>query len=302
MDRVARATRATDGAEERIVIVSLFVLTIRIALPYLAAAMGGVWSERAGVVNVALEGTMLVGALGAVAGTIAGHSPWIGLLLAVIAGVALQLVHGIAVLFGRANAIVSGIALNLLAAGGTRFLLRALYDSDSNSPAIPALAQNGGTALDPATWIIFALVASTIVMLRSTPFGLRVRATGEHPEAAESAGVSVRATRLWAVGLAGACAGIGGAWLAFDQHQFGSNMSQGRGFIALAAVIVGNWRPGRAALFCLFFGFAQALQIVLQDRHVIAHQLVQMLPYLATLIALAGLVGRTRPPAALGKS
>ena len=280
---------------------SLFAQTIRIALPYLAAAMGGVWSERSGVVNVALEGTMLVGALGAVAGTIAGHSPWVGLLLAVVAGVVLQLVHGVAVLFGRANAIVSGIALNLAAAGGTRFLLRALYDSASNSPAIPALTSRGGAAADPATWIILALVAATVVGLRSTPLGLRVRATGEHPEAAESAGVSVRATRLWAVAFAGVCAGIGGAWLAFDQHQFSSGMSNGRGFIALAAVIVGSWRPGRAALFCLLFGFAEALQIVLQDRHVVAHQIVQMLPYLATLIALAGLVGRTRPPASLGK-
>jgi ABC-type uncharacterized transport system permease subunit len=280
---------------------SLFTQTIRIALPFLAAAMGGVWSERSGVVNVALEGTMLVGALGAVAGTIAGHSPWVGLLLAIVAGVVLQLVHGIAVLYGRANAIVSGIALNLAAAGGTRFLLRALYDSASNSPPIPALTARGGTAADPATWIILALVAATVIGLRSTPLGLRVRATGEHPEAAENAGVSVRATRLWAVAFAGVCAGVGGAWLAFDEHQFSSGMSNGRGFIALAAVIVGNWRPGRAALFCLLFGFAVAFQIVLEDRHLVAHQFVQMLPYLATLIALAGLVGRTRPPAALGK-
>jgi simple sugar transport system permease protein len=282
-------------------ILALFAQTLRIALPYLAAAMGGVWSERSGVVNVALEGTMLVGALGAVAGTIAGHSPWLGLLLAIVAGVALQLVHGIAVLFGRANAIVSGIALNLFALGGTRFLLRALYDSASNSPAIPALTPRGGTALDPATWIILALVVATVVGLRSTPFGLRVRATGEYPEAASNAGVSVVATRLFAVAIAGVCAGIAGAWLAFDQHQFSSGMSNGRGFIALAAVIVGGWRPGRAALFCVLFGFAEALQIALQDRHLVAHQIVQMLPYLATLVALAGLVGRTRPPAALGK-
>lgn len=287
--------------------VALFAQTLRIAMPYLAAAMGGVWSERSGVVNVALEGTMLVGALGAVAGTIATHSPWVGLLVAIVAGVVLQCVHGIAVLFGRANAIVSGIALNLFAAGGTRFLLRALYDSASNSPAIPALTSSSGHSplasalLDPATWIVLVLVAATIVGLRSTPFGLRVRAAGEHPEALASAGVSIFTTRWLAVVVAGGCAGIGGAWLAFDQHQFSSGMSNGRGFIALAAVIVGGWRPGRAAAFCVVFGFAEALQIALQDRHLVAHQIVQMVPYLATLIALAGLVGRTRAPSALGK-
>ena len=281
---------------------------LRIALPYLAAAMGGVLSERAGIVNVALEGTMLVGALFAVLGTTAFGSPWAGLLLALLAGMALQLLHAVAVLFGRANAIVSGIALNLLAAGGTRFLLRAAYDSASNSPAIPSLSRASSqsllvaTLLDPSTWIVVALVVATIVMLRSTAFGLRVRAVGEHPEAAASAGVSIVATRLVAVCLAGAAAGLGGAWLAFDEHQFSSGMSGGRGFIALAAVVVSGWRPGRAALFCLLFGGAEAAQIALQDQHVVPHHLVQMFPYLATLIALAGLVGRSRPPAALGKT
>lgn len=288
-------------------IVALLAQTIRIALPYIAAAMGGVWSERSGVVNVALEGTMLVGALGAVAGTLATHSPWIGLLVALAAGVGLQLLHGAAVLFGRADAIVSGIALNLFAAGGTRFVLRALYESASNSPAIPGLSSATGrspivqAALDPSTWIVVALLVVSVVGLRSTAFGLRVRATGEHPDAAASAGVSVRTTRLYAVAFAGVCAGMGGAWLAFDQHQFSSGMSNGRGFIALAAVIVGSWRPGRAAIFCVLFALAEAAQIALQDRHLVAHQIIQMVPYVATLVALAGLVGRTKAPAALGK-
>jgi ABC-type uncharacterized transport system permease subunit len=282
--------------------------SVRIALPYLAAAMGGVLSERAGVVNVALEGTMLVGALFAVLGTTAFHSAWAGLLVALLAGIGLQLLHVVAVLFGRANAIVSGIALNLLAAGGARFLLRAAYDSSSNSPAIPSLARSSSqsllvtTLLDPSTWLVVALAVATIVVLRSTAFGLRVRAVGEHPEAAASVGVSVATTRVVAVGAAGAAAALGGAWLAFDQHQFSSGMSGGRGFIALAAVVVSGWRPGRAALFCLLFGAAEAAQIVLQDQHVVAHQVVQMFPYLATLAALAGLVGRSRPPAALGRT
>jgi len=275
---------------------AFLVQALRIALPYLAATMGGIWSERAGVVNVALEGTILVGALGAIAGTTLSGSPWIGLLVALFAGIVLQLVHAVAVLYGRANAIVSGFALNLLAAGGTRFLLRALYDSASNSPSIPRVV---------APSIVNALVAvtvlATIVGLARTPFGLRVRAVGEHPEAAESAGVSVLSTRILAVGLCGACAALAGVWLAFDQHQFSSGMSGGRGFIALAAVVVAGWRPGRAAAFCLLFGAAEAAQIALQDQRAVAHQLVQMLPYIATLIALAGWVGRSRPPAALGK-
>lgn len=296
----------------RLFTLAFLAQSLRIALPYLAAAMGGIWSERAGVVNVALEGTMLVGALGAVVGTTVSGSPWIGLLVALVAGVALQLVHGVAVLRGRANAIVSGIAVNLLAAGGTRFLLRAFYDSASNSPAIPSLVRSTtdasgralltATFLDPSTWLVLTSIVVTVVVLGRTRFGLRVLAVGESPEAAESAGVSVTRTRLGAVACAGLCAGLAGAWLAFDQHQFSSAMSGGRGFIALAAVIAGGWRPGRAAFACLVFGAAEAAQILLQDQRWIPHHLVQMLPYLATLVALAGVVGRSRPPAALGRS
>jgi simple sugar transport system permease protein len=291
----------------RIFTVAFLMQALRIALPYLAAAMGGIWSERAGVVNVALEGTILVGSLGTIAGTLASGSPWIGLVIGLLSGVALQLVHALAVLKGRANAIVSGFALNLLAAGGTRFLLRALYDSSSNSPPIKPLTELArGSAvraafLDPSTWLVLGAVALTVVALARTAFGLRVRAAGEHPDALASVGVSVTRTRVLAVVAAGACAGLAGAWLAFDQRQFSSGMSGGRGFIALAAVVVGSWRPTRVALFCLAFGAAEAAQIALQDAAGTAHHLVQMLPYLATLVALMGVVGRTRPPAALGR-
>jgi ABC-type uncharacterized transport system permease subunit len=278
---------------------------LRIALPYLAASMGGIWSERAGVPNVALEGTILVAALGAVAGTTATGSPVAGLFCGIASGVALQLAHAAAVLVGRANAIVSGLALNLLAAGGTRFLLRALYDSSSNSPAIPPLGPLRtsslvvATALDPMTWMIAAVVVATIVGLQRTPLGLRVRAVGEHPEAAESVGISVLRTRLAALALAGATASLAGAWLAFDQRQFSSGMSGGRGFIALATVVIAGWRPLPAVLFALLFGTAEAAQIVLQDQKAVAHQVVQALPYVLTLVALAALRTRTRPPAAL---
>lgn len=292
----------------RIFSLAFLAQATRIALPYLAASMGGIWSERAGVPNVALEGTILVAALGAVAGTTLTGSPWLGLCVALLAGVLLQVIHALAVLVGRANAIVSGLALNLLASGGTRFLLRALYDSSSNSPAIRGLAPKGGhslfvaTLIDPTTWMVAAVVVGTVVGLERTRLGLRVRAVGEHPEAAESVGVHVFRTRLLALSLAGATAGLAGAWLAFDQRQFSSGMSGGRGFIALAVVVISGWRPLQAALFAALFGAAEAAQIVLQDQKLVPHQVVQALPYLFTLIALAGWVRRSRPPAALGRS
>lgn len=280
---------------------------VRIALPYLAASMGGIWSERAGVPNVALEGTILVAALGAVAGTTATGSPWLGLVCGLLAGVLLQVVHALAVLVGRANAIVSGLALNLLASGGTRFLLRALYDSSSNSPAIAGLSSKGAhsllvaTLIDPTTWMVALVVVGTIVGLDRTRLGLRVRAVGEHPEAAESVGVHVLRTRLVALVLAGASAGLAGAWLAFDQRQFSSGMSGGRGFIALATVVIAGWRPAQAAVFAILFGAAEAAQIVLQDQKLVPHQVVQALPYVLTLVVLAGWVRKSRPPAALGR-
>ncbi|MBI2389660.1 MAG: ABC transporter permease [Deltaproteobacteria bacterium] len=291
----------------RLFTLAFLAQAVRIALPYLAASMGGIWSERAGVPNVALEGTILVAALGAVAGTTLTGSAWLGLIVGLLAGVLLQIVHALVVLIGRANAIVSGLALNLLAAGGTRFLLRALYDSSSNSPAIPGLAPPASTSLlratvlDPTTWMVAAVVVGTIVALERTRLGLRVRAVGEHPEAAASVGVPVARTRAVALAITGATAGLAGVWLAFDQRQFSSGMSGGRGFIALATVVIAGWRPLPAVGFALLFGVAEAAQIVLQDQNVVAHQVVQALPYVLTLVVLAGWVRRARPPAALGR-
>ncbi|MGZ6093596.1 MAG: ABC transporter permease [Polyangiales bacterium] len=291
----------------RLFTLAFLAQSLRIALPYLAASMGGIWSERAGVPNVALEGTILVSALGAVAGTTATGSPWIGLVIGLCSGALLQAIHALAVRRGGADAIVSGLALNLFAAGGTRFLLRAFYDSSSNSPSIPGLGPSASsilatTLLDPTSWLVVLAAAGTTLGLARTRFGLRVRAVGEHPVAAASVGVPVLATRVRAVVLAGAVAGLAGIWLAFDQHQFSSGMSGGRGFIALAIVVISGWRPLPAVGFALLFGTAEAAQIALQDQKVVAHQVIQALPYVITLVALAGWVRRARPPAALGKS
>jgi general nucleoside transport system permease protein len=294
--------------------------TVRMSVPYVCAALGGVWSERSGVVNIALEGMLLSAALGAVAVNHATGSPWAGVVGGAAIGASFGLAHAL-VTRARVDAIISGIALNLVAAGGTRFLLRALYDSSSNSPAVEglrsgALGGSSGSSLllrtltDPLTLLAAAMTALTVAALGKTRFGLRVRACGEDPEAAASVGVPVLRVRLGAITLGGAICGLGGTALAYDQHQFGSGMSGGRGFIALAAVIVSGWRPGRAAIACLSFAALDALQIVLQQGTRLPHDIVQVIPYVATLVVLAaigrrpgasGSVQRARAPAALGK-
>ncbi|MBL8720991.1 MAG: ABC transporter permease [Myxococcales bacterium] len=268
---------------------------VRVALPYMGAAMGGVLSERAGIVNVALEGTMLVAALAAAWGALATGSVVVALLSAALAGALVQLVHGTAVVHGKADPIVSGLAINLLALAGTRFLLRALYASSSNSPTIPG--QSASLLRDPASWVVVAVVVATTWTMTRSRFGLRIRAVGEHPEAAASVGVSVPRTQLLAVAAAGVAAGLAGAWLALDQRQFSSKMSGGRGYIALAILVLSGHRPGRAAGIALAFGAAEALELVVQETTKVPHQLVQTLPYVVTLAALVVFGARRRATA-----
>jgi simple sugar transport system permease protein len=255
----------------------------------------------------------------AVVAHVATGSAVSGVAAAIAAGAAIGAVHALAVR-ARVDAIVSGIALNIAIAGGTRFLLRALYGSSSNSPSIAGFSSGlfegtsawsllARTATDPL-WLLAGLsTAGTAWLLWRTRFGLHVRACGENPHAAASVGIDTPRVRLLAVSLGGAICGLGGAALAYDQHQFQSGMSAGRGFIALAAVIVSGWRPGRAVLACAVFAALDAGQIVLQGETRVPHDLLAAVPYLATLGALV-LIGRRpgsldarpgRPPAALGK-
>ncbi len=290
---------------------TMAVETLRMSVPYVCAALGGVVSERSGVVNIALDGLMLASALGGVATAIATGSAVAGVAGGVATGVLLALLHAVVVVRGRVDGIVSGVAIQLLAAAGTRFTLRALYDSASNSPSIEGFrlgpAGAGATEalarvlLDPIAWLALVAVAGVPWLLRSTRFGLRLRGAGENPEAAAAAGVNVGAVRIAAVALSGALCALGGLHLAFDQHRFESGMTGGRGFIGLAAVIVAGWRPGRAVLACLGFAALDAAQIVLQDRVAVAHELLQALPYVATLVAIAGLTRGARAPAGLGR-
>lgn len=292
-----------------IVSMTMLAQTLRTSVPYVLASQGGVWSERSGVVNVALEGMMLGGGLAgvAVAHAVAGFGGMaLGALAAVITGAALGALHAIVTERGKIDAIVSGIAINMIALGGTRVVMSALYQSSSNSPNIAGFTRHGASLLtrvllDPMSLVALVCVALTIVMLRSTRFGLRMRACGEGPLTARAAGLAVVRTRVIAVAIGGALAGLGGAALAFEERQFQSGMSGGRGFVALAAVVLSGWRAGRAAAVCLVFASLDALQGVLQGHARAFQDLVQMLPFVAALLAL-GFVrrGRSGPPAGLG--
>jgi simple sugar transport system permease protein len=201
-----------------------------------------------------------------------------------------------------------GVAVNLLVVAGTRFFLRLVFDSASNSPRVPGFGGEGsGNALlasfvNPVVWIGLAALPALGWVLYRTPFGLRARAVGEKPEAAASLGVAVTPLRLQGLFIAGALASLGGAYLALDQHQFTDSMTAGRGFIALAAVIFGRWEPVRVAAACLLFAAAETLQIQLQGAQLVPSQFVEMIPYALTIVALAGVVGRSTAPAALGKT
>jgi ABC-type uncharacterized transport system permease subunit len=281
---------------------SFLAQMLRIAVPYLFAASGGVVAERAGIISLTLEGFMLTGAFSATLGAYYSGSPWIGLLTGMLGGLVFGLIHAVASIRYRADQVVIGIAINLLAVGVTRFFLKLAFGSSSNSPRIPGLATGAGGFTNPLLWLGLLVAPVLAFLIYRTPFGLRVRAVGEHPDAATSVGVPVNRVRYVAVALSGVLAALGGVWLAFDQHQFTDNMTAGRGFIAIAAVIFGRWDPLRAAAACLLFAAAETLQIQLQGTQLIPSQFVEMIPYVLTIIALAGVVGRAVPPAALGKT
>lgn len=271
---------------------------LRIAVPYLFAAAGGVIAERSGIISLTLEGYMLSGAFAAVAGTFYSGSPEIGVLCGIGGGVVLALIHAISCIRYRADQVIVGIAINLFAIGITRFFLKLMFGSSSNSPRVAGFPAGYG---NPLLWLGLLSTPVVAFILFRTTFGLRVRATGEKPEAAASVGVSVHRVQYTAVVLSGALAALGGVYLALDQHQFTDQMTAGRGFIAVAAVIFGRWSPLRAGAACLLFAAAETAQIHLQGNHLVASQFIEMIPYLLTIVALAGVVGRAVAPAALGK-
>jgi len=283
--------------------IALLFSTIRTATPLLLAALGGLYSERAGVINIALEGLMLAGAFTAAAVTHYTHSPWVGLLAGIGAGMGVAAIHAVACIRFNADQVVSGTAINILMTGVPAMLGGALFLSSGSTPQIPK------EDLIPWTPVVLALllVGVTWYVLYRTPFGLRLRAVGENPEAADAAGVNVNGVRYSAVLISGALAAIGGAYLSIGQSSlFTRNMTSGRGFIALAALIFGKWRPVQTMLACLLFGFTEAVSIQMQgvfklpSGEDIPIQFIQIVPYVLTIVVLAGFIGSSRAPRALG--
>lgn len=284
-----------------LLVIAFLLQTLRIAAPILLAALGGVVSERSGIIDLSLEGKLLLGALATEIGAHATGSATVGALSGIAGGMLTGALYALVVVRFRADQVVAGVAINILAVGLGAYVIQLLYGSASNAPGIPGFP--GSLLLNPLFWIAIALVPAVHVLLQRTRFGLRVRAAGEHPAAAESLGVNVARVRWGAALLSGGLAGLGGAWLALENHSFVSDMAAGRGYLALAAVIMGNWRPVGAALACLFFGAAQALQIQLKTAGLVAipDSVASLVPYLLTIVALAGFIGRSRPPASLGR-
>jgi ABC-type uncharacterized transport system permease subunit len=289
--------RDEEAGMSKIPILALIYSAVRLATPLLLAALGGLFSERSGVINIGLEGLMLAGAFTAAVMTHYSGNPWVGLLAAIVAGMGVALIHAVACIRYRADQVVSGTAINILFLGVPALLSGALFESTGATPQIP---KDQLLPLAPIV-LAFALVPVSWWVLNRTPFGLRLRAVGENPEAADTAGVNVARLRYAGVLLSGALAAIGGAYLSTGQSSlFTRNMTAGRGFIALAALIFGKWRPVQTMLACLLFGVAEALSIQMQGVSAIPVQFIQIIPYVLTIVVLAGFIGHSRAPKALG--
>jgi simple sugar transport system permease protein len=276
--------------------------TLRVSTPLIFAALGGWVSERSGVINIALEGLMLAGAFGAAVSAHATGSPFVGALGGLAAGASLAGVYAVSVVSLRINQIVAGTAINMLAAGATPLFCNLLFDSTSGTPSLPVSARFSSAPIG----VGFLLMVLGSFWMERTRSGLWVRFAGENPEALEAAGIRVKRVRLAAVVASGALAGLGGASLSiFLASSFSRDMTAGRGFIALAALVFGKWKPVPTVAACLLFGLADALQIRLQGVALwgttpLPVQFIQILPYVMTILILAGFVGKSKAPKALG--
>jgi simple sugar transport system permease protein len=310
------STRSGVGHLEDVVVWSaLLAAMLRFATPLVFGSLGGIVSERSGVVNIGIEGMMLMGAFFGILGADLTGSWALGLLLGMAAGGVLALVHAVFSITLRADQIVSGVAINFLASGVTGYLFVSHYGAqgtpddiprapDITLPVIRDIGFVGDTIgrANLLTWLALLSTAALAVFLFRTPLGLRLRAIGEHPRAAETVGLSVIRTRYAAVVASGVLAAVGGAYLSIGfLGSFNQNMTAGRGYIALAAVIFGKWKPGGALAAALLFGFSSALAQPLPAFSESTATLFQALPYVLTLIAVAGVIGRSRAPAAVGQ-
>lgn len=284
------------------VLIHIIESTLRVSTPLLFAALGGVVSERSGVINIALEGIMLLGAFVAAAFAFEMGSPYLGVMGGMLAGMSCGAFYAFCVIELQIDQIIAGTAINLLSFGLTPFLSKIFYNTTNSTPSLP-LEMRFYQAPILVAWICVAAIA---FWLNHTPSGLWVRFAGEHPKALDSAGINVRKTRWMAVLLSGCLAGLGGASLSlFLSSSFSRGMTAGRGFMALAALVFGKWRPWSTAFACVLFGFFDAIQIRLQGvilfgTEPVAVQFIQILPYVVTMFVLAGFVGSSRAPKALG--
>ena len=301
--------------------------TIRLSVPLVLACLAGLWSEKSGIVDIGLEGKMLAAAFAAAASAAYFQSAWIGLIIAIFVSLAVSLIHGYAAINQRGNQVISGVAINMLAAGLTVVLGNTWFKEGGRTPALPETARfmpinlPGADAVSQVpifgaiakvvsghsilTYFTILLVPLTAWALAKTRFGLRLRAVGENPHAVDTAGISVARLRYQAIIIAGILCGIAGSFIATSlSASFVRDMTAGRGFMALAALIFANWRAWPALYTCLLFGFLQAGGNYMQGAHIgsfeIPVQLINMLPYLLPVILLAGFIGKSVPPRASG--
>ena len=316
--------------ESYITVILILDSTVRLSTPLLLACLAGLYSERAGIFDIGLEGKMLGAAFASASAAAVTGSVWLGLAAGMAVSLLLGLAHGFASISQRGNQIISGVAINFLAAGFTALLGQSWFRQGGNTPQLPREARFGSLdwplaeTLEPLpligplygellsghnllVYIAFLMVPVTWWVLQRSRFGLRLRAVGENPAAVDTAGISVALTRYLAVGCCGLLCGVAGAYLAIAQSaSFVPNMTAGKGFIALAALIFAKWRPGAAMLACLLFGFLDAVAIRLQGAELplvgsVPVQAVQALPYILTVVLLAGFIGRATPPKAGGR-
>jgi simple sugar transport system permease protein len=295
--------------------INTFTAAIRLVVPIALAAVGGAFSERAGVINIGLEGMILTGAFAAAVGSFFSGSAYLGLLAALGAGFILGLIFSFFTVDLEADHVVAGVGINILALGFTTWLMQVIWGQKGASPSVNGLARIRIPILadiplfgdlfgyhSPIVYLMFIIVIAGWYLMFKTPLGLRIRFTGEHPEAADTLGINIRFIKYFSVTLSGVLAALGGAYLSLGHlNWFSSNMSAGRGYMALAANIFGQWNPLGGFAASMLFAFTDAVQMRLQGMNLnIASEFIQMLPYVLTVIVLAGAVIRSRPPAALG--
>jgi len=278
--------------------------------PYYFGASAANFSERGGVINIAIEGFMIISAFSYAFFTLSFGNPFLSLILSVIVSLLFSLLYAFLTIKLKINQIVTGVGFNLLMAGTAKFLMMLVYQSSSNTPnfqQIPGLPfvsdipVIGKVAGDYIIISGFALVFISQYVLFRTRLGLRLRSVGENPEAAETLGVKVRLYKMYGVLVCGALSALGGIWLASNQSSFSDGMIAGRGYIAIAAMIIGKWKPVNIFFACLMFAFFEGLEITLQiSGSFLPSQIIQMLPYLITILVLIGFIGKTKPPAADG--